>query len=47
MEPLRTRCYSIVVSVREASLWGGKALPGQDDLPYDDGEPVETGFHHA
>lgn len=36
-----------MVSMLEASRWGGKALPGQDDLPYDDGEPVETGFHHA
>ena len=27
--------------------WGGKALPGQDDLPSHDGEPMETGFHDA
>jgi Uma2 family endonuclease len=27
--------------------WSGKALPGQDELPSDDGEPMETGFHDA
>lgn len=27
--------------------WGGKGLPGQDELPYDDGEPMETEFHDA
>jgi len=27
--------------------WGGKALPGQDELPCDDGEPMETAFHDA
>jgi Uma2 family endonuclease len=27
--------------------WGGKGLPGQDELPCEDGEPMETGFHDA
>lgn len=27
--------------------WGGKALPGQDELPCEDGQPMETGFHDA
>ena len=27
--------------------WGGKAMPGQDDLPSEDGEPMETIFHDA
>ena len=27
--------------------WGGKAMPGQDELPYEDGEPMETVFHDA
>jgi Uma2 family endonuclease len=27
--------------------WGGKTLPGQDELPSEDGEPMETGFHDA
>jgi Uma2 family endonuclease len=31
----------------ETARWGGKALPGQDELPSDDGEPTETGFHGA
>jgi Uma2 family endonuclease len=31
----------------EAERWGGKGLPGQDELPCDDGEPMETGFHDA
>jgi len=26
---------------------GGRVLPGQDDLPTEDGEPMETGFHDA
>lgn len=35
------------VSVLDLGPWGGKGLPGQDDLPSDDGEPMETSFHHA
>ncbi len=31
----------------ENAVWGGKALPGQDELPSDDGEPMETEFHDA
>jgi Uma2 family endonuclease len=31
----------------DPSRWGGKALPGQDELPSEDGEPMETGFHDA
>ncbi|HVY29365.1 MAG TPA: Uma2 family endonuclease [Polyangiaceae bacterium] len=31
----------------DPNRWGGKAMPGQDDLPCDDGEPVETDFHDA
>jgi Uma2 family endonuclease len=31
----------------EPSRWGDKALPGQDELPCEDGEPMETGFHDA
>lgn len=31
----------------ERVAWGGKGLPGQDDLPSDDGEPMETEFHDA
>jgi Uma2 family endonuclease len=27
--------------------WGGKGLPGQDELPSEDGEPMETEFHDA
>jgi len=27
--------------------WGGKTMPGQDDLPCSDGEPMETIFHDA
>jgi Uma2 family endonuclease len=29
------------------AVWSGKSLPGQDELPYDDGEPMETEFHDA
>jgi Uma2 family endonuclease len=35
------------VAMLDPSLWGGKGLPGQDDLPWDDGEPMETAFHDA
>jgi Uma2 family endonuclease len=36
-----------VVQALEPVRWGGKLLPGQDELPCEDGEPVETGFHDA
>lgn len=26
---------------------GRQGLPGQDELPSEDGEPMETGFHGA
>jgi len=35
------------VATLDPGLWGGKALPGQDELPCSDGEPMETGFHDA
>jgi Uma2 family endonuclease len=35
------------VASLEHALWGGKGLPGQDELPSDDGEPMETEFHDA
>lgn len=35
------------VTVLDPGPWGGKSLPGQDELPSDDGEPMETSFHHA
>jgi Uma2 family endonuclease len=31
----------------EHAVWGGKGLPGQNELPCSDGEPMETGFHDA
>src|SRR6478609_3145872 len=31
----------------DPARWGGKAMPGQDELPYDDGEPTEPLFHDA
>src|SRR6478736_7686170 len=31
----------------DPARWGGKAMPGQDELPYDDGEPMESVFHDA
>src|SRR6478752_4914032 len=31
----------------DLARWGGKTMPGQDELPYDDGEPMETLFHDA
>jgi hypothetical protein len=35
------------VAMLDPALWGGKGLPGQDELPWDDGEPMETVFHDA
>lgn len=35
------------VQTLDPTRWGGKALPGQDELPCEDGEPMETGFHDA
>jgi Uma2 family endonuclease len=35
------------VQALDPARWGGKAMPGQDELPYDDGEPMETLFHDA
>lgn len=35
------------VATLDPLRWGGKALPGQDELPCSDGEPMETGFHDA
>jgi Uma2 family endonuclease len=32
---------------QEHAVWGGKGLPGQDELPSDDGESMETEFHDA
>lgn len=37
----------LVVQALEPVRWGGKVLPGQDELPCEDGEPMETGFHDA
>ena len=31
----------------DPARWGGKAMPGQDELPCEDGEPMETLFHDA
>ncbi len=31
----------------DPARYGGKALPGQDELPCEDAEPMETGFHDA
>jgi len=31
----------------DPARWNGKAMPGQDELPSDDGEPMETLFHDA
>jgi Uma2 family endonuclease len=36
-----------MVAATEPALWHGKALPGQDELPCDDGEPMETEFHDS
>ena len=35
------------VALADPTRFGGKALPGQDELPSEDGEPMETGFHDA
>ena len=38
------------MSVQQAldpARWGGNAMPGQDELPCSDGEPMETLFHDA
>jgi Uma2 family endonuclease len=35
------------MALPEHAVWGGKGLPGQDELPSDDGEPMETEFHDA
>jgi Uma2 family endonuclease len=35
------------VAAMESRAGIGKALPGQDELPCEDGEPLETGFHDA
>jgi Uma2 family endonuclease len=37
----------VSVTVLDVGPWGGKSLPGQDELPSDDGEPMETSFHDA
>lgn len=37
----------MLVQASEPARWGGKGLPGQDELPCGDGEPLETGFHDA
>lgn len=31
----------------DPARWGGKAMPGQDELPFEDGEPMESLFHDA
>lgn len=35
------------VALADPGRFGGRALPGQDELPSSDGEPLETGFHVA
>src|SRR5262245_13658516 len=35
------------VALSELTPWHGKALPGEDDLPSEDGEPMESTFHDA
>ncbi len=35
------------LAMLDPSLWAGKGLPGQDDLPSEDGEPMESVFHDA
>jgi Uma2 family endonuclease len=37
----------MVMQALDPARWGGKGLPGQDELPSEDGEPMETGFHDA
>ena len=36
-----------VTTSMEASRWAGLKLPGQNELPCDDGEPMETSYHVA
>src|SRR6478609_9323996 len=39
-----------MISMQQAldpARWGGKAMPGQDELPCEDGEPMESVFHDA
>jgi len=31
----------------DPARWAGKAMPGQDELPCEDGEPMESVFHDA
>ena len=35
------------VALSEHAEWRGHGLPGEDELPSEDGEPMETGFHDA
>jgi Uma2 family endonuclease len=35
------------VQASDPARWGGKTMPGQDDLPSEDGEPMESPFHDA
>jgi Uma2 family endonuclease len=35
------------MALSDPRLFHGKALPGQNELPSEDGEPMETGFHDA
>jgi Uma2 family endonuclease len=35
------------VQALDPTRWGGKAMPGQDELPSEDGEPMESIFHDA
>lgn len=35
------------VALPNAAQFRGKALPGQDELPFEDGEPMESDFHDA
>jgi Uma2 family endonuclease len=35
------------VQIVDPPRFGGKAMPGQDDLPSEDGEPMESLFHDA
>lgn len=33
------------VAILDPEIWGGQVLPGQDELPSDDGEPMDSIFH--
>jgi Uma2 family endonuclease len=33
------------VALSDPARFGGRALPGQNDLPFEDGEPLESWFH--